>query len=49
MNKDTLKEFTQKIFDDMAGAMSADLCYVGIKTGLFQFFQRECNGSRKFY
>lgn len=36
MNKDTLKEFTQKIFDDMAGAMSAGLCYVGIKTGLFQ-------------
>lgn len=36
MNKDTLKAFTQKIFDDMAGAMSAGLCYVGIKTGLFQ-------------
>ncbi len=36
MNKDTLKEFTQKIFDDMAGAMSAGLCYIGIKMGLFK-------------
>lgn len=35
MNKDKLKIFTQKIFDDMAGAMSAGLCYIGNKTGLF--------------
>ncbi len=35
MDKDKLKAFTQKIFDDMAGTMLAGLCYVGHKTGLF--------------
>lgn len=34
MNNNKLKEFTQKIFDNMAGAMSAGLCYVGIGLGL---------------
>jgi len=37
MNKDKLNAFTNKIFDDMAGAMSAGLCYLGHKTGLFNY------------
>lgn len=36
MNKDKVKAFTNKIFDDMAGAMTAGLSYVGTKTGLFR-------------
>ncbi|MFQ6022113.1 MAG: class I SAM-dependent methyltransferase [Acidiferrobacterales bacterium] len=36
MNKDKAKAFTNKIFGDMAGAMTAGLCYVGTKTGLFK-------------
>ena len=35
MDKQKTKQFVQKIFADMAGAMSAGLCYVGIETGLF--------------
>lgn len=36
MQKEKLSAFTQKIFCDMAGAMAAGLCYVGLKTGLFR-------------
>ncbi|HET7096239.1 MAG TPA: class I SAM-dependent methyltransferase [Casimicrobiaceae bacterium] len=35
MNKDRVRAFTDKIFADMASAMSAGLAYVGTKTGLF--------------
>ena len=35
MNKDRIRAFTDKIFADMAGAMSAGLAFIGIKTGLF--------------
>lgn len=35
MDKEKLKLFTQKIFADMAGSMTAGLCYIGNKTGLF--------------
>jgi 2-polyprenyl-3-methyl-5-hydroxy-6-metoxy-1,4-benzoquinol methylase len=35
MNKDRVRAFTDKIFADMASAMSAGLAFVGIKTGLF--------------
>ncbi|MBM3345436.1 MAG: methyltransferase domain-containing protein [Betaproteobacteria bacterium] len=36
MDKDRVKAFTNKVFGDMAGAMSAGLGYVGVKTGLFR-------------
>ena len=35
MTKDRIRGFTDKIFADMAGAMSAGLAFIGIKTGLF--------------
>lgn len=36
MDQDKLSQFTRKVFGDMAGAMSAGLVYLGIRTGLFQ-------------
>ncbi len=36
MDKDTIKIFADKVFADMAGAMTAGMAYVGIKTGLFR-------------
>lgn len=36
MDKQRLKAFSEKVFDDMAGAMTAGLGYVGVKTGLFR-------------
>lgn len=36
MDKDRVKAFTNKVFGDMAGAMSAGLGYIGVKTGLFR-------------
>ncbi|MGI9303239.1 MAG: class I SAM-dependent methyltransferase [Gammaproteobacteria bacterium] len=36
MDKDKVKAFTGRVFDDMAGAMTAGLAYVGTKTGLFR-------------
>ncbi len=36
MDKDRLKRFTNHIFRDMAGAMSAGLAYLGTRTGLFR-------------
>src|SRR5215470_10719711 len=35
MNKHRIRAFTDKIFADMASAMSAGLAFIGIKTGLF--------------
>lgn len=35
MQKEKLTAFLQKLYADMAGAMSAGLCYIGLKTGLF--------------
>ena len=36
MDKDKLKAFADKVFGDMAGAMTAGMGYVGVKTGLFR-------------
>jgi len=36
MDKDRVKAFSEKVFRDMAGAMTAGLGYVGVKTGLFR-------------
>ena len=36
MDKDSLKRFTNQVFRDMAGAMSAGLAYLGVRTGLFR-------------
>lgn len=36
MDKDRVKTFSQRIFKDMAGAMTAGFCYLGHKTGLFK-------------
>ena len=36
MDKDKVKAFTNKVFGDMAGAMSAGMAYLGVKTGLFR-------------
>lgn len=36
MDKNKIKSFVETIFDDMAGAMTAGLGYVGVKTGLFK-------------
>lgn len=36
MHTEKVNAFTRKIFCDMAGAMVAGLCYVGLKTGLFR-------------
>ncbi len=36
MDKDKTKAFADKIFADMAGAMTAGMSYVGVKTGLFR-------------
>jgi ubiquinone/menaquinone biosynthesis C-methylase UbiE len=35
MDKDRIRAFTDKIFADMASAMSAGLAFIGVKTGLF--------------
>lgn len=39
MEKEKIKLFVGKIFDDMAGAMTAGLGYVGVQTGLFKAMQ----------
>jgi hypothetical protein len=36
MDKDKVKTFADKVFADMAGAMTAGMGYVGTKTGLFR-------------
>ena len=36
MDKNKLKAFADKVFGDMAGAMTAGMGYVGVKTGLFR-------------
>lgn len=36
MDKDRVKAFSDKIFGDMAGAMTSGLGFVGVKTGLFR-------------
>ena len=36
MDKDKLKAFADKVFVDMAGAMTAGMGYIGVKTGLFR-------------
>ena len=36
MDKDKAKVFADKVFADMAGAMTAGMGYVGVKTGLFR-------------
>lgn len=36
MNKERVRAFADKIFGDMAGAMTAGLGFVGVKTGLFR-------------
>ena len=39
MDKDKVKSFTQHVFRDMAGAMTAGLAYLGTRTGLFNAMQ----------
>ena len=39
MDKLKIKSFVEQIFDDMAGAMTAGLGYVGVQTGLFRAMQ----------
>ncbi len=36
MDKDKVKLFSEKVFADMAGAMTAGMAYLGVKTGLFR-------------
>ena len=36
MDKERVKTFAAEVFEDMAGAMTAGLGFIGIKTGLFQ-------------
>ncbi len=36
MDKERIKAFSEKVFGDMAGAMTAGLGFVGVKTGLFR-------------
>ena len=36
MDKDKVKNFADRVFGDMAGAMTAGMGYVGVKTGLFR-------------
>jgi ubiquinone/menaquinone biosynthesis C-methylase UbiE len=36
MDKDRVKSFADKVFEDMAGAMTAGMGYLGTKTGLFR-------------
>jgi 2-polyprenyl-3-methyl-5-hydroxy-6-metoxy-1,4-benzoquinol methylase len=36
MEKERVKAFAEKVFDDMAGAMTSGLGFVGVKTGLFR-------------
>ena len=36
MDKDKIKNFADQVFGDMAGAMTAGMGYVGVKTGLFR-------------
>jgi 2-polyprenyl-3-methyl-5-hydroxy-6-metoxy-1,4-benzoquinol methylase len=36
MDKDRIKAFSGQVFTDMAGAMTAGLGYIGVKTGLFR-------------
>jgi len=36
MDKERVKTFVEKVFGDMAGAMTAGLGFVGVKTGLFR-------------
>lgn len=36
MDKDRLKSFTGKVFDDMAAAMAVGMVYLGARTGLFR-------------
>jgi ubiquinone/menaquinone biosynthesis C-methylase UbiE len=36
MDKKRVKAFSEQVFDDMAGAMTAGLGFVGVKTGLFR-------------
>jgi len=36
MDKDRVKAFTQRVFQDMAGAMTAGLAFLGTRTGLFR-------------
>ena len=36
MDKERVKAFSDKIFADMAGAMTVGLGFVGVKTGLFR-------------
>jgi hypothetical protein len=36
MDRDRVKNFADKVFSDMAGAMTAGMGYVGVKTGLFR-------------
>lgn len=36
MNKDKIKSFADKVYADMAGAMTIGMSYIGVKTGLFR-------------
>jgi hypothetical protein len=36
MNKEAIKQFVEKVYADIAGAMATGMAYVGVKTGLFR-------------
>src|SRR5688572_15107152 len=36
MDRDKVKQFADRAFADMAGAMTAGMAYLGVKTGLFR-------------
>jgi hypothetical protein len=36
MDKDKIKAFADKVFGEMAGAMTAGMGYIGVTTGLFR-------------
>ena len=36
VDKEAIKQFAEKVYVDMAGAMATGMAYVGVKTGLFR-------------
>ncbi len=36
VNKEAIKQFAEKVYADMAGAMATGMAYVGVKTALFR-------------
>ena len=39
MDENTIREFSQKIFHDLAGSMGSAMAYVGVKNGIFKIMK----------